>query len=203
MVYIWDDTTGINYLDYAGSDRLAAIGRGGNDYIWGNTQNDSIRGDAGNDTLKGYSGNDYLFGGDDNDQLYGEADHDKLYGERGNDLLDGSVGNDTLDGYGRTGASEFDTLFGGAGYDTFVLGDNSPYGGVFYNEPGDGYAIIADWNSAEDWIQVRGSVSQYNLKFTNVRGSSALDTEIYYGSERIGLVQDSTDVSFSRDFKFV
>jgi Ca2+-binding RTX toxin-like protein len=208
MVYQPNTTEGADYIDYSGSDRLVVIAKGGDDFVWGGSGSDSIRGDAGADTLKGWSGNDYLFGGNDNDKLYGEADNDKLYGEQGNDLLDGGTGNDTLDGYGRTGASEFDTLTGGGGADLFVLGD--AYSGVFYNEPGDGYAIIQDFNWAEgDKFQLKGNIGQYELQSKSVSGigSSAQDTEIYYktggGLERIGIVKDNTNVVLAADFNFV
>ncbi|GAB4375681.1 MAG: hypothetical protein Kow00121_21720 [Elainellaceae cyanobacterium] len=208
MAYVWYGTDNNDNLNYTGSDRLVASGKKGNDFIWGNNQNDSILGQQGNDTLKGWRGDDYIFGGDDHDKIYGEEGHDKLYGERGNDLLDGGSGNDILNGYGVGYVSpEIDTLIGGAGNDTFVLGDS--YWGVHYNEPGDGYAVIQDFKWWEDKIQVKGNASQYELQFKSVNGigSSAQDTEIYFkgssGLERIAIVQDTTNVIISADFTFV
>jgi hypothetical protein len=87
---------------------------------------------------------------------------------------------------------------------------------VFYNETGDGYAVIQTWDPKAsssdtefDRIQLAGNASQYKIQFTNVSGigSSAKDTEIFFNSnnswERIGIIQDSTNFSLSRDAVFV
>ncbi|HEY9607429.1 MAG TPA: hypothetical protein V6C85_37940, partial [Allocoleopsis sp.] len=114
----------------------------------------------------------------------------------------GGNGVDYLNGYSTslTGGTEYDTLVGGAGTDYFILGGSW---GVSYQ--GSAYATIADWNPAQDLIEVRGSSSQYSLVTGNFSaGSSATDTAIYYNStDLIGVVQDSTNVSISRDFIFV
>jgi len=168
-----------------------ANGGTGNDKLVGNSANNVLNGNSGNDTLNGYDGDDSLIGG------------------RGSDILTGGNGSDRLNGYGTTltNDSQFDTLIGGNGVDYFVLGGNW---GVSYVESGDGYAIIQDWNQADDWIEVKGTSSRYDLQYTSVSGigSSARDTEIYYtdafgNRDRIGIVQDSTNVKLDRDFKFV
>lgn len=199
--------------NYTGVNSLIASGYLGDDFIWGGSQNDYIYGDEGNDTLKGWYGDDYLSGGTGNDTLQGEAGNDSLNGGFGNDTLFGGEGNDRLNGYGFTvnNDSQFDSLYGGAGADTFVLGDS--YSGVFYDETGDGYAVIKDFNYAEgDKIEVKGNASQYQLEYTNVAGigTSALDTEIYYlhadGSrDRIAIVEDKSgyQVLLNNDFNFV
>jgi serralysin len=110
--------------------------------------------------------------------------------------LSGSTGNDILNGY--SSGTEYDTLAGGTGSDTFVLGSSTS---VYYQ--GSGYAVITDWDYTSDFIQAHGSSSQYSLVQENWAGTSALDTAIYYGSDLIGVVQDSTNVQFSRDFLFV
>ncbi len=138
------------------------------DFIWGNNGNDTIYGDEGNDTLKGYNGNDSLYGGLGNDFLYGEDGNDSLYGGAGDDSLYGGNGNDRLDGYATSGI-EYDTLSGGAGSDTFVLGG---YWGVSYQ--GWGFATITDWDASSDYIEVKGSSSQYTLKLESWSGSSVL-----------------------------
>lgn len=167
-----------NY-NYTGSESLTAYGYGGDDYLWGNTYDDYVDGGAGNDTLRGYSGNDTLLGMVGNDGLYGED------------------GNDRLDGYATSGV-EYDTLAGGAGTDTFILGGSW---GVSYQ--GDGYATITDWESQFDYIEAIGSSSQYSLLAESWSGSSALDTAVYYGNDLIAVVQDTTDVNFALDFQFV
>jgi hypothetical protein len=87
---------------------------------------------------------------------------------------------------------------------------------VFYNETGGGYAVIRDWDPRSgdidiehDRVQLPGNINQYKVEFTSVNGigTSARDTEIYFrnntGWERIGIIQDSTNFSLSRDAVFV
>ncbi|MEH1911183.1 MAG: hypothetical protein V7L05_05820 [Nostoc sp.] len=72
-------------------------------------------------------GNDILYGG--SNPTY--SGNDSLYGGSGDDLLYGGAGNDRLDGYSTSG-TEYDTLVGGDGSDTFVLGGSW---GVSYQSP--------------------------------------------------------------------
>ncbi|NEP03235.1 MAG: calcium-binding protein [Symploca sp. SIO2E9] len=172
--------TGFNdYYNHLNSNDLSAYGYGGNDEIWGD------------------SGNDYINGGDGYDSLYGWTGDDTLMGMGGDDYLSGGDGNDRLDGYAVSG-TEYDTLSGGAGYDTFVLGGTW---GVSYQ--GLGFATITDWDWTSDYIETIGDASQYSLGYGNWSGTNALDTEIYYGSDLIAVVQDTTSVDFARDFIFV
>ncbi len=145
----------------------------------------------------GGAGNDIIYGNNGANSLDGGSGNDQLFGLGGNDILVGGDGHDRLDGYATSGM-EYDTLVGGIGTDTFVLGGNW---GVSYL--GNGFAIIADWDWTSDFIEVFGSSNQYNLFYQNWTGSAAVDTAIYYGSDLIGVVQDSTNVSIARDFVFV
>ena len=163
-------TEGNDYYNHLNSNDLVAYGYAGNDEIWGDSGNDSLYGWTGDDSLYGWTGDDYLSGGD---------------------------GNDRLDGYALS-SIEYDTLTGGAGSDTFVLGGSW---GVSYQDFG--YATITDWDGQFDYIETIGDASQYSFGYTDWSGSSALDTEIYFGNELIGVVQDTTDVNFARDFIFV
>ena len=93
-------------------------GTPGNDSLSGdqslNLVDDCIDGLAGNDILNGLTGNDKLVGGDGSDILYGKA------------------GNDELIGVGPSfGVGEVDTLTGGIGGDTFVLGNQNS---IYYND---------------------------------------------------------------------
>lgn len=187
--------------------------------MFGGDGNDTLFGEAGNDYLSGGagdSGNDSLDGGAGNDTLNGWAGNDTLIGGLGNDILNGGDGNDRLNGFGTSASavSQFDTLTGGTGSDTFVLGGSW---GVSYNEAGDGYAVITDWDPKAhifdfiyDRIEVKGFASQYKLETVSVAGigTVANDTEIYFNNgggnwDRIAIIQDSTNVSISRDFVFV
>jgi Ca2+-binding RTX toxin-like protein len=226
----YNGTSGDDSLNHGGPNRLEARGNDGNDFIWGNNGDDLIFGGNGNDRLRGYDGNDTIFGENGNDTIEGEVGNDSLYGGKGNDNLEGGFGNDYLEGgfgndtlvgdsgndrlngYGviRNNDTQFDTLFGGAGADTFVLGADI---GAYYDETGDGYAVIRDFNYLEiDKIEVSGSIGRYQLEEKSVAGigSAALDTEIYYlhtdGSrDRIGIVQDASGgaVILDQDFVFV
>ena len=202
---------------YEGNDTL--FGQAGDDSLNGNEGDDYIVGGLGNDSLFGQEGNDSLFGGFGNDRLHGYEGNDTLNGDEGDDTLNGDEGNDSLfggdgtdslngflssDDAGTISGEQFDYLTGGNGSDYFVLGDPNK---VFYYGDGDGYAVIEDWDYQLDFIQTKGDASQYRLEFRNVIGSTALDTEIYYANgtidDRIAIVKDTIDVTFSRDFRFV
>jgi len=156
----------------------------------------------------GGSSYDFINGGSENDNLWGLDGNDVLIGGFGNDTLVGGNGDDHLNGYGNTvnNDSQFDKLNGGAGKDTFLLGSAN---NVFYNETGDGYAVITDFSRLDDKIQLKGNASQYKLEFNSVSGvgSTAKDAEVYFLSggnkERIGIVQDVTNVTLASNFKFV
>jgi Ca2+-binding RTX toxin-like protein len=157
----------------------------------------------GDDIITGTSGNDNLTGLGGNDKLYGQSGNDTLYGEAGNDLLDGGAGNDYLDGYASSRNPEYDTLTGGAGADTFVLGNARQ--GVFYQ--GTGYAIITDYSPQNDYIQLKGSAGSYKLV------NQGADTWIYLNdnsNDAIGVVLGGKNLNINltpqggrRDFNFV
>lgn len=161
----------------AGDD--TAFGWEGNDYIDGWTGNDSLYGEDGADKLLGYYGSDYLYGGNGHDSLYGEGQTDLLYGGEGNDWINGG-------GYSYN-SFEYDTLSGGTGADTFVLGDN--WGGAYYQ--GAGYATVIDFNWQEgDKFLVYGNFSDYSVE----------NNKIYYKNDLIASVIGTTDVIASLDF---
>ena len=137
----------------------------------------TLNGGAGQDTLVGGSKNDTLLGGDGNDQLTGAG-----------------TGN---------GIASQDTLTGGNGIDTFILGNSTV---VFYNDGNLGnagfndYALITDFNSTQDKIQLKGAASLYLLGTSPVSGVAG--TAIYLNTdgvtglgatdELIGIVQGSS-----------
>jgi Ca2+-binding RTX toxin-like protein len=155
------------------------------------------------ENLIGSSGSDTITGSNRDNVLEGGYGNDSLIGGLGNDTLVGGDGSDRLNGYGtyRTDDSQFDKLSGGAGTDYFVLGGAW---GVSYVESGDGYAVIQGWNGAQDYVEVKGSLSQYSLEYKSVSGigSSAQDTEIYFTNasgqrDRIAIIEDSTNIARS------
>jgi surface antigen len=149
--------------------------------------------------LRGTEGPDRLSAPNTNDTLIGNGGNDTLYGEAGNDYLNGGAGNDYLDGYASFNSPDFDTLEGGAGADTFVLGNTSQ--GMFYQ--GNGQATIVDYNFRDDYIQLRGNASQYRL--TRQGNDTLIQTT---GGDTLALVKNVPDLSFNvtssrRDFNFV
>jgi Ca2+-binding RTX toxin-like protein len=87
--------------------------------------------------------------------------NDILAGNSGNDSLFGGVGDDILNGTDKVslGKGEQDTLTGGEGADTFVLGDvNNRY----YLGNGDlDFATVTDFAPLVDSVQVHGSATNY------------------------------------------
>lgn len=176
----------------AGNDYI--FGAGGNDALFGGSGGDVLDGGTGSDILDGGTGNDILGGGTGNDTLRGNSGSDTLLGNSGNDVLLGDAGNDVLNGYGFN-FGEVDSLAGGTGQDRFILGDRSQ---SFYT--GNGYAVITDFRASDgDKIVLNGN-QPYGLSFGNLSGGGALDTLISTASgDIIGVIQDTTQVVFSRD----
>lgn len=218
MVFVYSGSNFSDYYDFYGAQPLLAYGNGGNDTLYGNYFNDTLYGGNGNDVLDGWIGNDVVDGGAGNDVLYGSAGNDVLYGGAGgdrlngddgsdflyggagNDLLNGGAGNDYLVGSSNPFPNvERDTLIGGAGYDTFVLGET--LSGNYYN--GAGYAVINDFNFLFDTIQVKYFPSGIYLSYGNLAGSFATDTFIQTGSgDLLAVVRDTTNV-FSNNLIYV
>jgi Ca2+-binding RTX toxin-like protein len=184
-------------------------------YLTGSADSTGIGNELDN-FISGNSGNNYLLGGTGNDYLYGMDGNDALYGGTGSDYISGGNGSDRLIGaFQELDSLVIDTLNGGAGSDTFVLGGGW---GVSYTSAdhlgeGGGYAVIEDWNPAADYIEAKGNANQYEITYsyggspTQV-GKADGDTFIFYNgnngkSDLIAIVQDSTDVNFARDFHFI
>ncbi|AFY79638.1 subtilisin-like serine protease [Pleurocapsa sp. PCC 7327] len=167
----------------AGNDRL--LGESGDDTILGNAGQDTLDGGEGKDSLNGGTDNDLIFGGKGEDSLVGEAGADSLTGGASNDSLDGGAGSDRLVGVDPSasyGAGELDVLTGFSDSDTFVLGDASR---VFYSD-GDplttgesDYALISDFDSSQDIIQLHGAIAQYDLDFFTTSSGSINAALIY------------------------
>jgi Ca2+-binding RTX toxin-like protein len=169
-------------------------GLGGNDSLDGGDGIDTLQGGLGNDvyivdtdtdTIEDIGGTDTVFSsvdfdlsnplvnggtGIENLVYTGSADA-ALTGNALSNSITGGVGNDTLLGTSGAGASEIDTLTGGAGADLFVLADGSS---LFYNTaPGSGdYALITDFNlSAGDRLQLKNGID-YIFSDSNFSGSA-------------------------------
>ena len=99
-------------------------------------------------------------GTNQNDQIVGSNRRNILIGRGGNDHLSGLGGKDTINGVDpfsiRPGFNEIDYLSGGAGKDTFVIGDNQNnyyLGGGFFGL--NDFAYIKDFQSGLDKIQLK------------------------------------------------
>ncbi|MEG4496344.1 hypothetical protein QUB05_03250 [Microcoleus sp. F10-C6] len=107
------------------------------------------------------------------DVLTGNIQNNSLIGGDGNDTLSGLRGSDTLIGVNplsaTPGSNDTDVLIGGRGRDIFVLGDATK---TYYQ--GTGVALIQDFQQGIDRIQLRGSISNYNIvgNSINLAGTS-------------------------------
>ena len=163
---------------------------------------------SGNDTIQGSIGGDVLNGGAGRDRLYGGAGNDVLNGGTGSDRLYGNSGNDTLVGVDPSsktpGASEVDYFRGGTGRDTFVLGDtNTAYYSFGTATRVLDIAIIRDFNSSEDKIQLHGNSDDYFLKSYNRSGAVGIFSDkreiigLVMGSENLHLDLDSSSFEYA------
>ncbi len=108
---------------------------------WDGTLNETLNGNGGDDIISGYLGNDSLVGGLGKDILKGGGGSDTLRGGEDNDVLMS----------GDLSGSEQDQLYGGDGYDTFVLGE-VPQGTttISKNIPQVGFSILGQFNDFSD-----------------------------------------------------
>ncbi|MEL7090761.1 MAG: calcium-binding protein [Pseudomonadota bacterium] len=161
-----DGGTGNDTIDGSdGNDVL--LGGVGDDSMLGGDNQDSLTGGDGADTLSGGNGFDTLEGGAGTDSLSGDAGADRLDGGAGDDTLDGGFGADALIGgvgndvlQGGAGDGVADSLSGGEGLDTLILGATDiGTGGTgadsFELAPGEtGAVTITDFVDGEDAIVV-------------------------------------------------
>ncbi|MDZ8189190.1 MAG: calcium-binding protein [Nostoc sp. ChiSLP02] len=189
-------------LRLTGTSAINGTGNNLNNLLFGNTANNTLSGKAGNDTLDGNLGNDILNGEDGNDSLQGGPGNDKLNGGSGNDILIGVFPDNVLP----PGLNESDTLTGGLGLDRFILGDSV---NVFYDDnntanPGFGdLAVITDFNSSEDLIQLKGSTQDYRLEVVGSNTRIFLDKLGSEPDEIIGILQGTTNLTLeSGNFLF-
>lgn len=180
----------------AGTDGFDFIaGGGGNDTITGEAGVDDLQGEDGNDSLNGGAGNDILDGGGGNDIIEGGAGDDVINGGGGEDTLIGGIGNDTLTGGGSgdtlngtddtvAGAGEIDIVKGSSGSDLFILGDEIQ---TYYKATGDtDYALIDDFKSFQDTIQLNGLPDDYSLSQVDT------NTHLLQGGELIAVLANTT-----------
>jgi hypothetical protein len=172
------------------------IGTNFADVIVGTADNENFYGISGRD------GNDTISGGAGNDELYGEEGNDVLNGDAGNDSLYGGNNNDTLQGT-NSGTGEYDYLEGGTGSDRFILADTTK---TFYDDGNatnagtNDYARIADFNTTDDIIQLRGSSSDYLLSVSGSNTNLYINKPGSEPDELIAVINNQTALSLTASY---
>lgn len=150
--------------------------------ITGTDQSEKLFGSPEADYILGNSGADRIFGGKDDDFIAGGDGDNRLFGQAGNDILMGGDGNERLKGTPTNSLdpNEVDTLNGKGGNDVYILGNAK---GAFYDNGGDqDKALIIDFVSGQDKLQLFGSIGDYTVK------SDELSSNIFRGAELIATV---------------
>lgn len=195
-------------------------GNAGNDVIKTGIGNDFLLGRSGDDDIFSNFGDDFIAGGRGNDTLFGSNGDDELIGDQGNDSLIGGNQNDTLSGAGfASSVGDRDTLNGGFGSDLFILGESGGDNpivhyddGIFFNFGSDDFALIEDFESSVDQIQLVGIASQYRTRTTSVDGILGVGIFRFdpvgapgvFSEELIAVVQGTNRLNLnSSDFVFV
>ncbi|MEG3662638.1 Hint domain-containing protein [Celeribacter halophilus] len=141
---------GDDYIDGAGGDD-ELYGEAGNDTIYGGDGDDTIDGGTGDDTIDGGAGADDISAGSGDDTVSGGDGDDTIYGYEGSDTVYGGDGDDYINTRTSTGTgqpdtgfdhpdssaldysadsdptNDMDTVYGGAGNDTILTGDDNDY----------------------------------------------------------------------------
>jgi Ca2+-binding RTX toxin-like protein len=140
----------------------------------GNSLNNVITGNSANNSLNGGAGNDSLLGGDSNDILQGT----------------------------KSGKGEQDYLNGGSGSDKFILGDSTWIGyddGLTDNAGTNDYAEIADFNTAEDVIQIQSGLN-YLLNVVGEDTQLLIDKPNTEPDELIAIIKNQTGLSITDSY---
>lgn len=168
--------------------------------ITGTAQSEKLLGSWQADYLLGTDGDDRIFGGKDDDYISGGGGNNRLFGQTGNDILMGGDGNERLKGAQSSvpDAVDMDTLRGGDGNDIFVLGNQK--GSLYENGGEQDKALIIDFVSGQDRLQLFGSIGDYTVQVTD--GASL----IFRGTELIATVNRfflAEPIDLAKDAKFI
>lgn len=189
-IFFDDGTAGLNDIVIGVDD--AGLNTGAGD--------DIVLGGAGNDTLNGGAGNDMLLGLSGSNSLSGDAGDDTISGGAFSYISDGGTSTLTVTG----DANGIDTMTGGIGADRFVLGGNTTAEAnsdliIHYDELGNSdYALIQDFDSTQDTIELGGSKASYSL--VTASGGLPTGTALYRGNELIAVIQGSENLSLSASY---
>lgn len=188
-------------------------GTPGRDVMTGTEFRDLMFSREGDDNVHAKGGNDIVNGGDGSDILIGGTGNDQVLAGLGDQTSDVNTlfGVETLDT--NPGRGELDNLVGGSGKDIFVLGTRNK---VYYDDGNNASAgendnaLIKNFTSGVDTIEVKGSPTEYGLFFDDFGFGSSVqdDTKIVrinpFGGphEVIGFVEDVTNFT-SGDFTYL
>lgn len=170
--------------------------------VLGSIENVVFQGGAGRNTIDASAftaGSVTLDGGDGSDRLTGTRGNDTLIGGNGSDSLVGGDGNDTLNGVGtQNGAGERDTLTGGLGADLFVLATSEA--DFYVGQRRRDFALIADFDTLEDTVQLRGSANRYvtqgSVLYLDVNGNGAVNSSDEVIAAFLGLTDLNLNASY-------
>ncbi|BCU14698.1 beta strand repeat-containing protein [Microcystis aeruginosa] len=191
----------LNLSAISGNNSIIDSGSG-NDSIISGLGNDRLNGSDDNDTLNGNDGQDLLEGGDGDDVLLGGAGNEQGWTGNFSGGIYGGNGNDTLQGT-NNGTGESDYLQGGTGNDRFILADTTK---TFYDDgnstlPGDNdYATIADFNTTDDIIQLRGSSGDYLLSVSGSNTKLYINKPGSEADELIAVINNQTALSLTASY---
>ena len=169
-------------------------GSNSDDTILGGDQNSYLVGLNGNDMIEGNEGNDYLNGGHYADTLLGGVGSDTLIGSTGLNNLVGGDGDDIL-----IGGKGQDLMEGGSGRDRYIIGNASK---VFYTDyTWYDHAIITDFETEQDIIQLKGQASDYTTRAAN--SQEVHGTGIFYQDGMIALAGGISPDNFSLNADYI
>lgn len=164
----------------------------------GSLDDDAVEGGVGDDMLGGGEGADLLSGGAGNDQLGGGLGADMVDGGAGDDFVAGGGGNDML-----SGGMGDDTLNGGSGDDEMMGGDGADVF-VFNSFSAAEIDTIADFDSANDMLQLRGVEGGFDsLTIIESTDGDMISTDVSYQGHTISLLDVEASTLDSSDFLFV
>ena len=130
--------------------------------------------------------------------LANNSGNDNIFGNGGHDILNGGIGNDILNGTDETvaGYLERDVLSGDAGSDRFILGDNTQ---AYYATGGSqDYAVIKDFDSALDTIQLYGMADDYQAE---LQGN---DVHLSYSGDLVAIFENNNALNLNApSFEYV
>ena len=189
-----DDLTGVTFNGDMSDIRYGSGLYNKNDNILGTDRDSYLMGLDGNDTLEGRGGNDFLHGGSNDDLLSGGLGNDTLTGGGEWNRLFGGDGSDVF-----IGGKGQDLIEGGSGSDVYVIGDEKQ---IFYTDyTWYDHAIITDFESEQDVIQLKGQTSDYEIKPANSQG--IYGTGIFYENGLVALVGGISPNNFNLDADYI